>query len=307
MDSPAQNPARSKSSASSAIPAPMGASPQNFTYWRIEGRLVNLTAIRPVAFFAWNAQSFLQRWARRGGMFVMAIARPVLYATDRSFATRLLHTILRGVSRDRLDLIGEEYFEERLKPHLKKQGVDELKKALARGEQVVLVSQGLDHVMRPLAEFLGVKKLLCNRLDFRDGLATGRLLDPVIRPRGPLARLIGRNPDGRVPRERLIKNLGLSARPGILENAVRDVARPAPRNPLRVVHLQHEKRISELSVRKSLRAKNILLVGATGFIGKVWLANLLTDVPEIGKVYVLVRRRRSITAEERFQKIVDES
>jgi long-chain acyl-CoA synthetase len=285
----------------------MGAAPQNFTYWRIEGSLVNLTAIRPVAFFAWNAQSFLQRWARRGGMFLMAIARPLLYATDRSFATRLLHTILRGVSRDRLDLLGEEYFEVRLKPHLKKQGVEELKEALARGEQIVLVSQGLDHVMRPLAEFLGVRQLLCNRLDFREGLATGRLLDPVIRPRGPLARLIGRNPDGRVPRERLARNLGFARHPEILEAAVRAAARPVPQNHLRVVHLQPEKKISELSVRESLRRKNILLVGATGFIGKVWLANLLTDVPEIGKVYVLVRRRKSITAKERFQRIVDES
>ena len=32
------------------------------------------------------------------------------------------------------------------------------------------------------------------------------------------------------------------------------------------------------SVRDSLRGKNILLIGATGFIGKVWLANLLTDL-----------------------------
>ncbi|HEV2490323.1 MAG TPA: SDR family oxidoreductase [Candidatus Acidoferrales bacterium] len=285
----------------------MKPAPQDYTYWRIEGRLVNLTAVRPVAFFAWNAQSFLQRWTRRGGMFLMALARPVLYLTHRSFATRILHTILRGVSRDRLDLLGEEFFEERLKPRLKKRGVEELKKALARCEQVVLVSQGLDHVMRPLAEFLGVKSLLCNRLDFRDGLATGRLLDPVIRPRGPLARLIGRNPDGRVPRERLAKNLGFASHPEVLEAAVRTATQPVPQNHLRVVHLQLDKRVSEFSVHKSLRRKNILLVGATGFIGKVWLANLLMDVPDIGKVFVLVRRRKSITAKERFQKAVDES
>ena len=54
---------------------------------------------------------------------------------------------------------------------------------------MVLVSQGLDHIMRPLANHLGVERILCNRLDFRDGIATGRLLDPVIRPRGPFAKL----------------------------------------------------------------------------------------------------------------------
>ncbi len=47
-----------------------------------------------------------------------------------------------------------------------------------------------------------------------------------------------------------------------------------------------------LSVRDALRGKHILLVGATGFIGKVWLANLLTDLPEIGRIYLLIRRNR---------------
>ena len=52
-------------------------------------------------------------------MGVLAIARPFLYATNRVFATRLLHTVLRGVSRDRLDLLGEEFFQYFLKPRLK--------------------------------------------------------------------------------------------------------------------------------------------------------------------------------------------
>src|SRR5271155_5052479 len=153
-------------------------------FWRVEGSLLNLTAVRPIGFFTWNAQSFLERWARRGAMGVLAIARPFLYCTNRVIATRLLHTVLRGVSRDRLDLLGEEYFEYILKPRLQQTGVAKLKEALAQGEDVVLVSQGLDHIMRPLANHLGVKRIVSNRLDFRDGICTGRLLDPVIRPRG---------------------------------------------------------------------------------------------------------------------------
>ena len=63
----------------------------------------------------------------------------------------------------------------------------------------MLVSQGLDHVMRPLAQYLGVSRLVSNRLEFRNGVATGRLLDPVIRPRSPIARAFERSADGRVP------------------------------------------------------------------------------------------------------------
>ena len=131
--------------------------PNELIYWRVEGSLLNLTAVRPVGFFAWNAQSFLERWGRRGTMGVLAIARPFLYATNRVFATRLLHTVLRGVSRDRLDLLGEEFFQYFLRPRLKPAGLAELQEAMKSGAEIVLVSQGLDHIMRPLANHLGVR------------------------------------------------------------------------------------------------------------------------------------------------------
>src|SRR6202167_4528707 len=167
----------------SSIPAPV----REPVFWRVEGSLLNLTAVRPVGFFTWNAQTFLERWMRRGTMGVLAVAPPLLVASHRVFATRLLHTVLRGESRDRLDLLGEEFFEYFLKPRLKPAGIARLKEAMEGGADIVLVSQGLDHIMRPLANYLGVDKILSNRLDFRDGLATGRLTDPVIRPRGTLA------------------------------------------------------------------------------------------------------------------------
>ena len=126
-------------------------------FWRVEGSLLNLSTVRPVAFFTWNAQTFLERWLRRGSVFLMALLRPILYATNRIFATRIVHTVLRGISRDRLDLLGEEYFQYKLRPYLKPEGVAQLKRQVDSGAEIVLVSQGLDHVMGPLAQHLGVK------------------------------------------------------------------------------------------------------------------------------------------------------
>ena len=280
-------------------------------YWRVEGSLLNLTAVRPVGFFTWNAQTFLERWGRRGTMGVLAIARPFLYATNRVFATRLLHTVLRGVSRDRLDLLGEEFFQYFLKPRLKAAGVARLKETIASGADVVLVSQGLDHIMRPLANHLGVERILCNRLDFRDGLATGRLLDPVIRPRGAFAKLIGRQPNGQLSREILLRSLGFTKNPQIVDSAIQSAQRPSPQVTIPVVHFAKTNGAAHnglpFSVRDSLRGQNILLIGATGFIGKVWLANLLTDLPEIGRIYLLVRRNKANTALARFRRVVEES
>lgn len=277
------------------------------TFWRVEGSLLNLSAVRPVAFFTWNAQRFTERWARRGGLALLALVRPLLYASHRILATRVLHMLLRGVSRDRLDLLGEEYFHSVLKPRLHQPSVDKLKDLIAHGHSVVLVSQGLDHVMRPLASYLGVERLVANRLEFRDGLATGRLLDPVIRPRGGLARLAALKPDGRVPLDKLAKALDLLDRPEALTAAVIPAQRVVPPIVRPIVLFEKRQRVTRLSVREALAGKQILLIGTTGFIGKVWLAKALSDVPEIGKIYLLIRRQRSTSAQRRFEKIVEES
>ena len=104
-------------------------------YWRVEGSLADLTTVRPIAFFTWNAQTFLERWVRRGLVLVMAVLRPFLYAAHRIFATRVVHTVLRGISRDRLDLLGEEYFKYKLQPYLKADGMEALKARIEAGRR----------------------------------------------------------------------------------------------------------------------------------------------------------------------------
>lgn len=276
-------------------------------FWRVEGSLLNVDALRPVAYFTWNSQSFSERWQRRGGLFLLALLRPLLYSIDRVFATRVLHTLLRGVSRDRLDLLGEEYFNYILKPRLRGEAVARLKRLQAEGKNLVLVSQGLEHIMKPLARELGVDQIISNRLEFREGLSTGRLLTPVIRPRQFLARIIGRSTDGRMSFERLASKLGFAQQPDLLRNAiVSTTPHPTMRRQSLVLFDEHTSG-KPLSLVKALRGKNILLIGVTGFIGKVWLAKVLRDLPEIGKVFLLIRSQRLTTAARRFEKIVEES
>ena len=262
--------------------------------------------MRPVAFFTWNAQTFAERWMRRGSVLLTALLRPLLYSANREFSTRVAHLVLRGVSRDRLDLLGEEYFHYDLQPYLKADGVRQLKQLVDSGAQVVLVSQGLEQVMKPLARHLGVHWLIANRLEFRDGIATGRLLDPVIRPRGFFARITGSGADGTRDTAWLALDLGLHST-GALHAAVIPAARQVPMQERPIVHFDHHRQKEPLSVRRALEGKKILLIGVTGFIGKVWLANTLMDLPEIGKIYLLIRRQKSNPAQRRFEKMVEES
>jgi fatty acyl-CoA reductase len=277
------------------------------TYWRVEGSLLELGAMRPVGFFTWNGRSFSERWARRAGMAGMALVRPFAYAASRTFATRFLHTLLRGVTRDRLDLLGEEYFNYVLKPQLRPEAAEQLRAAVRSGERVVLVGQLLESVLRPLAAHFGVEYFIANRLEFRDGQATGRLVDPIVRPRGPFAWLAAGATNGRIERDQLLRRLGWTDDPEKLNSALCTTARPAMPAGKAVAMFGDEPRVEHLSVRESLAGRHLLLIGVTGFIGKVWLVDLLENIPNIGKVTLLIRRNRTTSAQRRFEKIVEES
>jgi long-chain acyl-CoA synthetase len=235
----------------------------------------------------------------------MALLRPFLYSTNRKFATKVVHTVLRGVTRDRLDLLGEEYFQYKLKPRLKEQGVEKVEELVQSGAEVVLVSQALEHIMRPLAQHLGVKRIVANRLEFRDGTATGRLLEPVIRPRGAFARLRENMPDGRRAPRTLARHLDISLE--ALRAAVIPATRQveAPERP--IVHFEGQQQEQGFSVRRAFAGKHVMLIGVTGFIGKVWLANTLTDLPGVQRIYLFIRQQKSNPAERRFEKMIEDS
>src|SRR6202158_475242 len=290
-------------------------------YWRVEGSLLELTTVRPIAFFTWNSQTFIARAARRSLVLLMALLRPFFYAANRVAATRIVHAVLRGGTGDRLDLLGEEEFEYKLKPLLEEEGVRHLKALQATGVDVVLVSQGLEQVMRPLARHLGVRWIIANRLDFRNGIATGRLMSPVIRPRGLFARIREAGPDGQQSPARWVRALGLRGPKALASAIVPAVRVEAPRvRP--IVYFGKTRHPAPFSVRKALGGKRVMLIGVTGFIGKVWLGNTLMDLcpngpkpgplgapilPEIGKLYLLIRRQPSSPAQRRFQKMIEES
>ena len=282
------------------------ARPASPAYWRVEGSLLELTTVRPIAFFFWNSQTFVSRAIRRGLVLLMALLRPFLYAANRKMATRIVHAVLRGITRDRVDLLGEEEFQYKLKPLLRVEGVKKLKALQESGAEVVLVSQGLEHVMRPLARHLGVRWIIANRLEFRDGVATGRLLSPVIRPRGIFARIRETGPDGQQSTARWVRALGLRGLKA-LAGAIVPAERESPVRSRPIVYFDEPRHAGTLSVRKALGGKRVMLIGVTGFIGKVWLANTLLDLPEIGKLYLLVRRQKSNPAQKRFEKVIEES
>lgn len=61
-----------------------------------------------------------------------------------------------------------------------------------------------------------------------------------------------------------------------------------------------------ISLKECYRGKHIFITGASGFVGKVWLAMALSRLPDTGRIYVLLRGKgRGV--KERFEKIVNEN
>lgn len=62
-----------------------------------------------------------------------------------------------------------------------------------------------------------------------------------------------------------------------------------------------------LSVAQTYRGRHVLLTGGSGFLGKVWLAMMLEHVPDIGRIYVLVRSKALVSGQQRVQNMLNSS
>lgn len=154
----------------------MAESPASAAFFRVEGTLIARPTALTVAWLAANAQELGERVARLAGL---GLSLPV-WGADPGLGRRLGWSALRGTSEDRLIVLGEEYFHTWLADAVLPVGRDLLARARADGRRVVLLSDNLESVMAPLKELLGADDLVANRMELRNGRATGRLLDPVI-------------------------------------------------------------------------------------------------------------------------------
>ena len=146
-------------------------------FFRAEGPLITRSAMMASAWFAANSQELGSRLGRLG---TLALSAPLSLGRDPTMATRMAWMGLRDMTEDRLHFLGEEYFETHLRDKLRPVGLDLLARARREKQHVVLVSDHLDVIARPLAEHLRIDLVLSNRMELRNGRATGRLEDPVI-------------------------------------------------------------------------------------------------------------------------------
>jgi HAD superfamily hydrolase (TIGR01490 family) len=149
-------------------------------FYDLDGTLVDLNLVHAAIFTLAN----VGEWTGRISYLLGFAARiPRLYIAEQR-DRRLLNTVMfeafKGVSRDRLFSLGEEYCDRILIGHLFPRAVELIEANRAAGIEPVLVTGSPDFIVAPLAHHLGIADFAANRFVFSRGRATGRLAEPVM-------------------------------------------------------------------------------------------------------------------------------
>lgn len=154
--------------------------PQKAAFFDVDGTLVRTNIVHAFAYYAMNQGTiFGTAWQTAK----TAAAAPFLWALDkvnRKAFNELFYGFYKGQTQDRLLTLADELFADVLKPAVHPgtgRLLDETRRA---GCRVVLVTGALDFTVRRLAEHLGADDLLANRMHFVDGVATGRVIPPIV-------------------------------------------------------------------------------------------------------------------------------
>lgn len=147
--------------------------------FRLEGPLSPRPTLTAATWLALNAQRVRTRLL---GLSSFALAAP-LSRRDPGLAVKLAWSNLEGMSEDRLIVLGEIYADEHIAPALNPVGVELVERSRERGQRLVLLSDNLDVIARPIAARLAFDDVIANAMELDHGRrATGALREPVLGP-----------------------------------------------------------------------------------------------------------------------------
>ncbi|HEX9290402.1 MAG TPA: HAD-IB family hydrolase [Anaeromyxobacteraceae bacterium] len=154
--------------------------PKRAAFFDVDGTLVRTNIVHAFAFYAMNQGSiFGTAW--RTARTVAGI--PLFWALDkanRKIFNEVFYDSYRGISEDRLVVLARELFQDVLLPAVHPGTTRLVEQARRAGCRIVLVTGALDFTVRDLARHLGADDLIANRMHFVEGIATGRVVPPIV-------------------------------------------------------------------------------------------------------------------------------
>lgn len=149
-------------------------------FYDLEGTLVSTNLVHTLGFYAKRQQGLMSSFVKSA---TTLLSLPVFAVTDqysRKVFNDLYFKRYKGQSEDRLRFFARELFEDVIKPAVFPGTYELLEKSRALGLRQVVITGALDLSVQPLMDHLGITDYVTNRLEFVNGVATGRLLPPVM-------------------------------------------------------------------------------------------------------------------------------
>lgn len=149
-------------------------------FYDVDGTLISINIVHSFAYYAARQPSL---WDSARRTAVTAASLPIFWAADkvsRKWFNELFYRGYAGASEDRLVTLAEELFEDVIEPNIYPRTRALIEESRRAGCRQVIVSGALDFTLRPLARYLGADDLIVNRLEFKGGYATGKLMKPFV-------------------------------------------------------------------------------------------------------------------------------
>ncbi len=149
-------------------------------FFDVDGTLLRTNIVHAFAFYAMNQGSIFGTAWRTARTLAGAPLYWALDKVNRKVFNEVFYDSYRGISEDRLVELAHELFDEVLRPAIHAGTPQLLAQARRAGCYIVLVTGALDFTVRELARHLGADDLIANRMHFVEGVATGRVVPPIV-------------------------------------------------------------------------------------------------------------------------------
>jgi HAD superfamily hydrolase (TIGR01490 family) len=149
-------------------------------FFDLDGTLLSCNLVTTYAYYARNDRSILKS-AYQFAKVLLNV--PVFFGLDlysRTLFNVFFFRAYKGMHRDRLVGLADDLFEVTLRRSIYSGSKALLEETRAQGYRNVLVTGALDFTIRPIDLYFGFDEIICNHLEFRSHVATGRVLPPLV-------------------------------------------------------------------------------------------------------------------------------
>jgi HAD superfamily hydrolase (TIGR01490 family) len=149
-------------------------------FYDFDGTLARSNIVVRYAFYA---RRFPSRVLAAYRTTKLLLSVPFLIGLDlysRSLFNRVFFRQYAGMKAEWLTSSAEAMFEEVILPSIFPAAPKLMDEDRRQGHRLVLLSGELDFALRPVVRYLGFDQLVANSLEFKDGVATGRILPPLV-------------------------------------------------------------------------------------------------------------------------------